>query len=888
MSIHFMLAPDAQSGATIREKFAKINATNVKVGTFDVLLDLLMEYWLLTSLDDSRWKAKLTIQAIRMTESFWAKSIKIDEKSVIDELDTSLQLLLNAISIDTKVLPAIKENESRYSKYYNDLCALHQKMDNIFPLSLEKARIWNENSNLKPLESISVYVDASLKLEPWQKEIVIKLQSSSKSEYAEMYHQVLNPKLDTKNDDLNHLQTMLFSSEASKDFSLKTNLQWLVARDVQQEIEVVAGMVQNTEANFNEMAIVIPRDGWYKEFLIQTFNTFNIPLSRAGQIEEYADIGTQWVFDAVQAQDTYSAPMLFASLLSSPLMPYSYSKGQYLASKALDNGWKDDKGNLRTSLFDKLSDNAQIIVKKVIVWQETLDEQPLNEFLDELEELSPLLSGHESMRLHKERFKVLVADLKIYSENFSEINFKTLLNQIQPYALKESSARESFLNSVHVVYEDEYMIEEVKHLFVLGFNDGHYPRQLDNVGVFSRMNWISLGNETGLVLEPQNIFYRDAKNTLKRQLQCAQETITFLASALDLQGSSLTPSSSLSDMAFCFYDEKGEFEPEELLISLEEEKVKPFFYATNDKTKIKAHRVLISDDLAFSQNLFELRKNSDGTLRPESPSSFEKIMISPLGWFFYRQGLESKTWDIEELSVTTQGTIAHGVFEDIFCPANPSHDLSGIDAYIKRRIEEEAPFLSQDHKRLDYEQLKSSILKSADEFKSLLLDCSADVKSTEEQLTGEIFGIPVAGRTDAILNILGKQLVLDYKKSGSKSRIERMESGFDHQLFLYRVMLDDEKALTAYYTMNDATLVVDEDISLESGDNFNIVGIKNDCTVHASTVMQKRVNELSAGEIKLNCINDNEIWKKRGVTASYSLQSTPIISLFIKSECEEA
>jgi len=890
MSIHFMLSPDSQSGATIRDEFAKINAINIKVGTFDVLLDFLMEYWLLTPIDDKRWKTKLTHQALSMTESFWAKSIKIDEKSVIDELDTSLQLLLNALSVDTKVLPLIKENENRYSRYYNNLCSLHKRMDGIFPPSLEKARLWNENFNLKPLEDIFIYADASLKLEPWQIEIVTKLQSSVENEYSNIYRQVLVPDLNTKNDDMKHLQEMLFSNKSSTDYPNKNNLQWLVARDVQQEVEVVAGMIQNTKANFDEMAIIIPRDGWYKEFLIQTFNTFNIPLSRAGQVEEYADIGTQWIFDAVQAQDNFAAPMLFASLLSSPLMPYSYSKGQYLASIALDNAWRDSTGNLKINLFDKLGDDAQILLKIVIAWQEREVEQPLEEFLDELEELYSLLSNKDSIRLHKERFKTLVTDLKIYCRTFSKINFKTLLNQIQPYPLKESYGRESFLNSLHIVYEDDYMVQEVKHLFILGFNDAHYPRKLENIGAFSRMNWQLLGEELNLSLDFQEKFYEGAKATFKRQLQCAKETITFLSSALDLQGSYQTPSSSLSDIAFCFYDGNGngEFEPTELLILLEKEKDKPFFYTTNDKTEIKEHRELISNNLSFSQNIFELRKNSDGTLRPESPSSFEKIMISPLGWFFYRQGLESKIWDIEELTVAIQGTIAHGVFEDIFCPNNPTYDLCDINIHIERRIKEEAPFLSQEHRRLDYEQLKTSILKSADEFKELLLHCDADVKSTEEQLTGEIFGIPIAGRTDAILNIGGKQLVLDYKKSGSSSRIKRMKSGFDHQLFLYRVMLNDEKALTAYYTMNDATLVVDEDIALESGSNFNILGIEEDCTVNASSLIIERINELVNGDIKLNCIDDNSLWDKRGITASYSLESSPIINLFIKSECKEA
>ena len=223
----------------------------------------------------------------------------------------------------------------------------------------------------------------------------------------------------------------------------------------------------------------------------------------------------------------------------------------------------------------------------------------------------------------------------------------------------------------------------------------------------------------------------------------------------------------------------------------------------------------------------------------------------------------------------------------MFSPENPTYDLSNIDACIEKRIQEEAIFLTKAHRKLDYEQLKSSILKAADEFKALLDNTNTDVKSTEEKLTGEIFGIPVAGRTDAILTILGKQLVLDYKKSGSKGRIKRMESGYDHQLFLYRVMLNDSSALTAYYTMNDATLVVDENITLKSGDNYTIVGLDNDCTGSASALIQERVDEISNGELKLNCEDDNKIWETRGVTASYTLEGSPLIGLFIKPECEE-
>ena len=890
MPIHFMLDPDAQSGATIREQFAQLDAINVKVGTFDVLLDFLLEYWLLLVSDESEWRTKLSHTALGMSDAFWSESIKTDEKSVVDELDTSLQVLLNALHLDSYELSVLEANTTRYARYYNHLVALHNDMGNILPSTLRKARLWNKSSGLKPLEEIVVYADSALQLEPWQWEIVEKLQAKSDVLFQTLYAQTFAPKFNCEYDDITYLTSMLFSNTVPNNPPEINRLQWLVARDVQQEVEVVAGMVQSavkSGATFGDIAIVIPRDGWYKDFLIQTFKTFNIPLSRAGQVEEYTDLGTQWIFDALQAQDEFAAPMVFASLFSSPLMPYSLSIGQYLAGVALDNAWRDEDGDIKSHIIEKFSEEIQSLVLTIIGWHEQTEAQPLSDFLEQLQEIYPLLNSQESIRLHKKRFITLLEELNDYLEAFADADHNDFLNQIRPYALQENSQREAFLNSIHVVYENDYMIQEVKHLFVLGFNDGHYPRKLENVGVFSRMNWESLAKELTLPLAPQEQFYTNAKETFKRQLQCANESITFIASALDLQGSYLSMSSSLSDMAYCFHNGKGELDPEELLILLEEEKDKPFFYATSDTIETKEHRELVSDDLNFAQNIFELRKNNDGTLRPESPSSLEKLMISPLGWFFYRQGFEPKTWGVQELDVATQGTIAHGVFEDCFCPENPNLDLSNIDEVIDRRIHEYAPFLSQAHRRLEHDQLRTAILKSSKEFKALLIHCNASVESTERHLSGEIYGIPVGGRTDAILNVLGKNLVLDYKKSGRKGRVSRMEEGYDHQLFLYRVMLDDENALTAYYTMNDATLVVDQKINCSENLDLNIVEIEVDCTENASALLEERIKELINGDIRLNSEGDNKLWEDRGVTASYSLESSPLIKLFMKPEEEE-
>jgi hypothetical protein len=248
------------------------------------------------------------------------------------------------LPLDVDQLPPLEASTVRYSRYYNDLVTLHNSMGNILPSSLGKACLWNKSAELKPLEEIVVYADVSLQLKAWQWEVVNKLQSSSQNEsFQKLYVQVFAPTFDSAEEDISYLQSILFSDELPQNPQEKNRLQWLVARDVQQEVEVVAGMVQTAVkegVSFDDIAIVISMDGWYKDFLIQTFQTFKIPLSRAGQVEEYADLGAQWIFNALQAQDEFAAPMIFASLFSSPLMPYSLAKGQYLAGIALDNTWR--------------------------------------------------------------------------------------------------------------------------------------------------------------------------------------------------------------------------------------------------------------------------------------------------------------------------------------------------------------------------------------------------------------------------------------------------------------------------------------------------------------------------------------------------------------------
>ena len=565
-------------------------------------------------------------------------------------------------------------------------------------------------------------------------------------------------------------------------------------------------------------------------------------------------------------------------------MPYSRNDAQYFASVAMDSGWRDEDGEIKPYILSKLDEKSEPLVMTILQWQEGEKEKDITSLLQILESLEGLFSASEALRLHRQRYSETLAGLRSYLENFPNVTIADLLNQVRPYALQESAERIPYLQSVHLVFEDELLLEEVDHLFVLGFNEGRYPRKLENAGVFSRLQWKELTALLDLDLHPQEEFYTHSKKTFQRQLQCAQSGITFFASALDLQGERLSFSSSLADMAYAFYHQDEELEPEKLMIYLEEENKTPFFYAVADAVSVKEHRELIKEDLHFHQDLLALRTDKEGTLIPESPSSLEKLMISPLAWFLYRRKLEPETWSVQELDVATQGTIAHGVFEDIFSPDNPGYLLDDLEDTIERRMEEYAPFLKLDQHRLEYEQLKKEIIKAAESFKMLLNQCKATVLKTEEQLHGMFHSMPVSGRTDALLEIVGKNLVLDYKKSSKSGRIKRMKSGYDHQLFLYRLMLADEEALTAYYTMNDATLIVDQFIQCPERNGLNIEEIDDDCTVNAQSLLQERVEEITKGDIPLNWKTDEKTWDDRGITASYTLDTSPLVKLYMKEE----
>ena len=120
---------------------------------------------------------------------------------------------------------------------------------------------------------------------------------------------------------------------------------------------------------------------------------------------------------------------------------------------------------------------------------------------------------------------------------------------------------------IAIFYEHEEPWREVKTLYVLGFNDGHYPTDTRTSPVFSDTDLVTLRSQ-GLRLDCSADIANSWRELFCRQLRTAYERVHFLLSRRDACGKAVAPSSTLPFMAQIFT--AGD-EPETLICELDNE-----------------------------------------------------------------------------------------------------------------------------------------------------------------------------------------------------------------------------------------------------------------------------------------------------------------------------
>jgi ATP-dependent helicase/nuclease subunit B len=305
-----------------------------------------------------------------------------------------------------------------------------------------------------------------------------------------------------------------------------------------------------------------------------------------------------------------------------------------------------------------------------------------------------------------------------------------------------------------------------------------------------------------------------------------------------------------------------------------------------------------------------LNTDSNGQLKPESPSSLETMMVSRLAWLLRRLHAEPLGWAPEAPDVTLLGTLAHQVFEALFQANSPLPKREAIQAQVESlldgAIRQHGPFLRGSQWQVERQHLAAELIKAALVWRDVLDGLGAQVLSNEQGLAGVFNGIAIHGKADVLLGLSDNRLlIVDYKRSSAGRRKPRMQKGYDCQASLYRTMLQtggpkhkDNAELVqrlksadqtgiVYYMLTDQTALSDTAL-IGSGAIPHWDVLEGDIAHHAIELIKRRLNELRAGLLCLNREDDAEFFDKQAGIKPFALEHSPLIALFtVPGEAEE-
>ncbi|MEI8186929.1 MAG: PD-(D/E)XK nuclease family protein [Chlorobiaceae bacterium] len=904
--IHFLLTPDTASALKLKRLVAeKGGRTDVIAGAWPELLVHARNSCILP-LDNADWQTLLAEGVDKLKDAFWGKSygnVKDEEKkSIIGIIGEHLVMLLEAAGPDGKIDGLERlEGTVRLQRHIRDLMALHNAMGCMLPPQLSTIQQIVQAPPERRLRSMRVYHTGEwLHLNRWQEALIAHLNATA----TEGEETVLKTCLDAavtraegkSGSGLRYIQEELFT--LPEKIALDDTLQWLVVRDYLQEAEVAAGMIQKALAddptlNPADIALLLPADQHYSHAVRPVFELAGLPVSGLHDAYNSRDLGGEAVLNLLLSLNKPAPVIALASLLSSPLMPWDNGVGNSFAQKIVE---------LRFDLHEPDKFNADQS-RMLLLLRERVD-KPV-ELKERLKHFPALLNRDEALDEHRFRAEQLCKKLLGLLEHTETIPWPLLKARAVPQTLIAPTTSTATREGIAVFYEQAEPWRKVKRLFVLGCFDGHYPMTPAGSIIFTDSDLLQLHEKLGLQLETTKERNGRQRELFKRQISAATDNITFFVPSRDALGKPLSPSASLTFAGALFAGDGG---AERLLVNLESntERKKARGLALAAATAPEPPRELLKQDLSFGRNLLEICPNEDGTPKSETPSRLETLMVSPLAWLLERLKVKPREWEPETLTVMTKGTLAHNVFEHLFAPGElPSADTikNRLPELLDNSVRKITPFLDRHEWKVEREHLGQEILKAALQWREILDKIDATVVATEISLQGKHDDLPVNGNADLLLKSGDRLVVVDYKKSGSTTRRERMTLGYDHQAELYREMIItggakepakiSKEALeelehfknagqigTLYYLMNDQTVLANT-----KGWLTNIGGVEeihNNTSVKAMELIGTRINELKSGAIILNSETDEkDCLENKGIKA-YALDSSPLIKLFMK------
>ena len=576
------------------------------------------------------------------------------------------------------------------------------------------------------------------------------------------------------------------------------------------------------------------------------------------------------------AKRTPTPAMVLASLALSPLMPWAAQTGRDLAETLMGG---DFRGRA-----------LEATVKHKALW---VDIRASASSLAQLRFLMDRICDRLNQgNLVRARLPALTGE--------GSPDWETILRGLNIGAPEAAPAARS-LEGVSLWPAQESPWRPCRHLIVSDFTEGLYPARPRANPMFLDSEIAAIRAATGLHLSGRAEGLGRSLALFDQQLQSVSDSVTFLVPWRDMVGGRVSAAAGFSLVARAI---SGVPTATSLIFDLS--RMDPAAWpvahhrqpALPDPTPLPEH-------IAFpNRDLLALRLEHDGTVKPQSPSRLETLIVSPLAWLLGEIEATDMGWAAEALDVIAKGNIAHAVFEDVF-RANaglPDKETlaQAVADFFDAAVTRHAGFLRSASWEMERKGLEREILHAAERWREHLLALGATIIGNEVWLAGEAHGIRLHGKADAILALPdGTILVVDHKKSGTAGRRKRMEAGWDLQAGLYRDMIarpirregDGMEPLIgrqvgiAYHLMNDGGLLA-SGLAVVAGSPARDMG--DAVTFGAVTRLAERLSELGTGRVMLNTSADERFFKNEAGFTPYALtDGSPLIRAFIRAVEEE-
>ncbi|AVA13494.1 hypothetical protein C3E99_06225 [Sphingopyxis sp. MG] len=699
-----------------------------------------------------------------------------------------------------------------------------------------------------------------------------------------------------------HVQRHLLDPGAPA-MPLDDSLALLSVRDSLAECEAAAAIVQrwladDTSLVASDIGIIVPNGAEYGHYLAETFAHAGLVASSLPGTAERRNIGAEALLHFLQCRRRPAPAMALASLYCSPVLCWPEDVGTALAAAAMAGDFQPRAARDFTG-------------RPAALFALVRSASPLTngELKEQVRSFQGLLSENElraeDVAEAKRQASRLVAALG-NANDAAEAELDKAIQVAAAYQAAPSTRGPYFLGGIAVMVDHETPRRPFRKLIILGFNDGAYPSSPAGNPFFLDSEIASIADMTGIQLPSREQQLAAALELFTRQVGAASEQVVLLLSERDRSGSLLSVSSSLPLISRLV---EGIKDPEDLVVPMGhgEGTIWDRLVAWKSRPVIEpALMPEVPSHYAFDFDLLGLRQKEDGSARAQSPSRLEKLLVSPLAWVLSELGAEHVSWQPEALDVMIRGSLAHEVFERLFVPGKLHPSSEEIEAKVPGllldRIRTLAPFLQASAWAVERNMLEAEITNSAKHWSLVLKSLDAEIVGNEFWLSGELFGHPVHGKADCLLRLPdGQPVVVDYKKSSSGARRQRLQKGWDLQVDLYRrmgVRLDERSSedvvriaealdgwsklpAVAYHTLNDGNVLLN---GIDELDSAEVELVAGDIAEHALALISARFDALKAGRLDTNTTADEKFFQRSAALGTYALDDSPLIAAFMRDD----